>query len=108
MATYYIDPILGKDEYDGLSATRPKKDYLKLNIIPGDSILFKRGSVYRAKLELKMGTDYDPITYGAYGEGEKPALYGSVANYDPSAPIYVNYNTNFEGEPTGKDNQELL
>ena len=33
---------------------------------------------------------------------------GSVANYDPTAPIYVNYNTNFEGEPTGKDNPELL
>ena len=33
---------------------------------------------------------------------------GSVANYDPSAPIYVNYNKNFEGEPTGKDNPELL
>ena len=33
---------------------------------------------------------------------------GAVANYDPSAPIYVNYNKNFDGEPTGKDNPELL
>ena len=33
---------------------------------------------------------------------------GRVANYDPSAPIYVSYRKNFEGEPTGKDNPELL
>ena len=31
-----------------------------------------------------------------------------VANYDPSAPIYVSYSKNFEGEPTEKDNPELL
>lgn len=31
-----------------------------------------------------------------------------IANYDPEAPIYVNYNRNYEGEPTGKDNPELL
>ena len=78
MPTYYIDPLQGKDEYDGLSATRPKKDYLKLNIIPGDAILFKRGSFYRAKLQLVMGTDVDPITYGAYGEGEHPVFCGST------------------------------
>ena len=31
-----------------------------------------------------------------------------IANYDPEAPIYVSYERNFEGEPTGKDNPELL
>ena len=33
---------------------------------------------------------------------------GKVANYDPSAPIEVSYKGNFPGEPTGKDNPELL
>lgn len=33
---------------------------------------------------------------------------GRVANYDASAPIEVSYRKNFEGEPTGKDNPELL
>ena len=33
---------------------------------------------------------------------------GRVANYDAENPIYVDYNNNFEGEPTGKDNPELL
>lgn len=31
-----------------------------------------------------------------------------MANYDPDAPIYVSYQKNFPGEPTGKDNPELL
>lgn len=33
---------------------------------------------------------------------------GQVADYDPENPIYVNYNKNFPGEPTGRDNPELL
>ena len=32
---------------------------------------------------------------------------GSVANWDASAPIEVDYRTNFPGQPTGKDNPEL-
>ena len=40
-----------------------------------------------------------------------PCVYiedGHVANYDPSAPIYVSYRKNFDGEPTGASNPELL
>ena len=33
---------------------------------------------------------------------------GRVANHDPSAPIEVSYRQNFAGEPTGRDNPELL
>ena len=32
---------------------------------------------------------------------------GEVANYDPSAPIFVDHRKNFEGEPTGASNPEL-
>ena len=31
-----------------------------------------------------------------------------VADYDSTSPISVSYHKNFEGEPTGKDNPELL
>lgn len=31
-----------------------------------------------------------------------------VANYDPEHPIYVSYETPFEGEPLGKDHPEML
>jgi arylsulfatase A-like enzyme len=40
-----------------------------------------------------------------------PTVYidnGYVANLDPNDPIEVSYEKNFEGEPTGKDNPELL
>ena len=33
---------------------------------------------------------------------------GRVAGHDPSAPIEVSYKANFDGEPTGRDNPELL
>ena len=33
---------------------------------------------------------------------------GDVANWDPDAPIEVSYEKNFDGEPTGRDNPELV
>ncbi len=33
---------------------------------------------------------------------------GKVANYDPEHPIEVSYQRNFPGEPTGRENPELL
>ena len=56
-----------------------------------------------------IGFDYSYIM--AATADRVPCVFienGAVANYDPTAPIYVNYNTNFEGEPTGKNNPELL
>lgn len=56
-----------------------------------------------------LGFDYHYIQ--AATADRVPCVYieqGSVANYDPSAPIQVNYSSNFAGEPTGKDNPELL
>ena len=56
-----------------------------------------------------IGFDYSYIM--AATADRVPCVFienGAVANYDPTAPIYVNYNTNFDGEPTGKDNPELL
>ena len=40
-----------------------------------------------------------------------PTVYienGSVVNLDPEDPIEVSFEKNFEGQPTGKDNPELL
>ena len=42
----------------------------------GDTVLFERGGVYRGTLHLISG-----VTYGAYGSGPKPNIYGSVKNY---------------------------
>ena len=56
-----------------------------------------------------LGFDYHYIM--AATADRVPCVYienGKVANYDPSAPIEVSYQKNFEGEPTGKSNPELL
>ena len=56
-----------------------------------------------------LGFDYHYIM--AATADRVPCVFienGKVANYDPSDPIEVSYTKNFPGEPTGKDNPELL
>lgn len=56
-----------------------------------------------------IGFDYSYIM--AATADRVPCVFienSKVADYDSTAPIYVNYNHNFAGEPTGRDNPELL
>lgn len=56
-----------------------------------------------------LGFDYHYIM--AATADRVPCVFienGQVANYDSTAPIYVSYKSNFKGEPTGKNNPELL
>ncbi|MBQ7056826.1 MAG: sulfatase-like hydrolase/transferase [Bacteroidaceae bacterium] len=56
-----------------------------------------------------LGFDYHYIM--AATADRVPCVFienGMVANYDASAPIEVSYQRNFEGEPTGAKNPELL
>lgn len=81
---YYIDNVNGSDLNDGLSEITPKKDYLSVKPAAGDSILFKRGTVTRTQLKTVSGSDEEPVTYGAYGEGEPPVFTASQDLSDPS------------------------
>lgn len=57
----------------------------------------------------EVGFDYSYIL--AATQDRVPTVYindGKVVGLDPNDPIEVNYKKNFEGEPTGKDNPELL
>lgn len=57
----------------------------------------------------ELGFDYSYIM--AATQDRVPTVYirnGYVDNLDPHDPIKVDYDTNFEGQPTGKDNPELL
>jgi hypothetical protein len=76
--TCYIDPAAGDDANDGLAPSRPFKTYATREFTGGDTVLFKRGSVVRDVLHTRSGAEGMPITYGAYGEGDKPAFLGSV------------------------------
>ncbi len=56
-----------------------------------------------------VGFDYSYIM--AATNDRVPTVYvedGNVVNLDKDDPIKVSYNKNFKGEPTGKDNSELL
>ena len=56
-----------------------------------------------------LGFDYSYIM--AATADRVPCVYienGRVANLDPAAPIEVSYRQNFPGEPTGRENPELL
>lgn len=81
---YYIDNIRGDDSNDGLSSMTPKCDYLKLELVAGDTVLFKRGSIYRGGLKVVNGEFGNPVTYDSYGAGRKPVFLGSqfVADED--------------------------
>ena len=70
------------------------------------------GQDWNATLQAALGDlgfDYHYIM--AATADRVPCVFienGKVANYDPSDPIEVSYTKNFPGEPTGKDNPELL
>jgi len=82
--TYYVSDR-GDDSSDGCSPERPIKSYMHVADLPleaGDSVLFERGSVFRASEKLWVKSN---VYFGAYGEGEKPHIYGSLRDYaDPS------------------------
>ncbi len=76
--TYYVSPT-GNDNADGKSpatAWRTPARIDKATLQSGDAVLFARGGVYRGKFTLRSG-----VSYGAYGSGPKPAIYGSPRNY---------------------------
>lgn len=79
---YYISNR-GDDNNSGTSpdeAWATVDKYLKSieKIKAGDAVLFERGSVFRLKEHTLM---VNGVSYGAYGKGPKPTLYGSEQNY---------------------------
>lgn len=76
---YYIDPQEGSDGNDGLSPASPLKTYANRTFSSGDRVLFKRGTVLRESLVTCCGSEEGVVTYGAYGDGDKPAFLGSEA-----------------------------
>jgi len=48
-------------------------------ILPGDSILFRRGDIFPGQIILeKSGLPGAPIAFGAYGTGDAPVIMGNV------------------------------
>ena len=74
---YYVSPN-GDDMNDGKSPETAWKTLSKVNsaaLASGMYVCFERGGLWRGQLQAKTG-----VTYTAYGEGDKPQLYGSLVN----------------------------
>lgn len=79
---YYVSPH-GDDSNDGKTPQTAfrstKAKIFNMNILKeGDAVLFERGGVWRLTTAIKCRAG---VTYGSYGEGEKPTFYGSPYNY---------------------------
>ena len=80
-ATNYYVSSSGNDSNAGTSENTPWKTLAKVNSFtpkPGDQILFKRGEEWTGSITVNAsGTSSSRITYGAYGTGDNPKIYGS-------------------------------
>jgi hypothetical protein len=85
--TFFVSASSGNDSHEGLSAQSPWRSLSKVNtaeLQAGDKVLFRRGDVWRGTLVPRSGREGAPITYGAYGEGDRPLLLGSVSRNEPA------------------------
>jgi len=78
---YYVDAEAGSDANAGTGEDAPLRTLAEaatLPLQPGDSVLLRRGSVFREGLAVvRSGTEEAPIEFGAYGEGDAPILDGA-------------------------------
>jgi uncharacterized repeat protein (TIGR02059 family) len=81
-ATDYYVSSAGNDNNTGLSSSMPWKTITKVNsafsiIKPNDRILFNRGDTFYGTMTVtKSGNAGNPITIGAYGNGDNPIITG--------------------------------
>jgi len=78
---YYVDNTIGNDRNQGTSIEKAWKSIDRVNnaeLHAGDSVLFKRGEIFRGNLFAISGSALGSITYSAYGKGNKPKIYGSI------------------------------
>lgn len=71
--TYYVSNW-GNDANDGLTPETAWATPARVSeaaLCEGDAVRFRRGDLFRGNVQTKPG-----VGYGAYGEGEKPRLYG--------------------------------
>ena len=79
--TYYVSDK-GDDKNPGTSPEKAIRSFEGIALLPlkkGDMVLLERGSFFRIGQKLIVKTD--GVYFGAYGEGEKPILSGSLKDY---------------------------
>lgn len=81
-ATFYLSSSGGNDNNSGLTEDTPWASLAKINalkLIPGDTLLLKRGDIFKGQLTLRneSGTAEAPIVMATYGTGERPIIDGN-------------------------------
>lgn len=96
---FYVDSISGQDTNDGLSeqsAFRTTFHALDQDLMPGDSVLFKRSQIFAGDEAFitDSGTSEEPIHIGAYGEGKAPIIKNNTGDpYETAIWIIGDYIT---------------
>ena len=76
--SFYINPATGNDANKGISANQPWQTLQKINdssFVPGDSILFARGTVFHGQLKIHVQGDKKKIIlFSSYGHGSMPII----------------------------------
>ncbi len=83
--TFYIANN-GSDTNDGCAPDSAWQSLGRVNAAlfeAGDRVLFRRGDTWRGQLKPRSGNESGTVTYGAYGDGAKPLLLGSVKRNRP-------------------------
>lgn len=77
-SVYYVDSKDGNDADNGPSISGAWKSLTKVNsqnFKPGDTICFRRGSVWQGELVINSsGSEIRPIIFTAYGKGSAPVI----------------------------------
>ncbi len=94
MTTYYVDSVHGSDKNNGTASGQAIQSIEKLesiNLKPGDTVLFAKGSVFTTTYTLTAsGTAGHPITLGAYGTGDAPTFSSTADGIHASKSSYIN------------------
>ena len=80
-SVFYVSSSSGDDKNDGLTPASAWKTIDKVNVmplVPGDSIRFRSGDVFKGKLSIvdEGGKKGLPLVIAGYGTGAKPLLDG--------------------------------
>ncbi len=78
--TYYVSNS-GKDANNGISTSTAWQTLSKVNatnLQPGDNVLLRRGDTFYGNIvqNISSSSSSTPITFGAYGSGNKPIITG--------------------------------
>lgn len=90
----YLDSNLGDDSNDGLTQTTAWKTFSKIDkagLVPGDTVEFKRGSVFNSTLYINdSGENGKFIVLTCYGDPNQDAPKFTNPVFDPAKNIYGN------------------